>query len=118
MDINIRACELARQSIITAQALLKEDLEIVRDKKGRPLATHVNGETATMYKCHPTMVRIRHDEPRCCKEMPIWTGKNYSNSAFLQPVSKRVSGFCVHLESVTDSTIPPSILGQKYFQTG
>ena len=26
MDINFRACELARQSIITAQALLKEDL--------------------------------------------------------------------------------------------
>ena len=94
MDINFRACELARQSIITAQALLKEDLEIVRDKKGRPLATHVNGETATMYKCHPMMVRIRHDEPRCCKEMPIWTGKNYSNSAFLQPVSRRISEVC------------------------
>ena len=82
------------QSIVTAQALLKEDLEIVRDRKGRPLATHVNGETATMYKCHPTMVRIRHDEPRCCKEMPIWTGKNYSNSTFLQPVRRRISEVC------------------------
>ena len=94
MDINFRTCELACQSIITTQALLKEDLEIARDRKGRPLVTHVNEETATMYKCHPTMVRIRHDEPRCCKEMPIWTGKNYSKSAFLQPVSRRISEVC------------------------
>ena len=32
MDINFRACELARQNIITAQALLKENLEVVRDR--------------------------------------------------------------------------------------
>ena len=94
MDINFRACELARQNIITAQALLKEDLEIVRDRKGRPLSTHVNGEAVTLYKCHPTMVRIQHDELRCCQEMPIWHDENYSNSAFLQPVSKRVTEVC------------------------
>ena len=94
MDINFRACELARQNIITAQPLLKEDLEIVRDRKGRPLSTHVNGEAVTMYKCHPMMVRIRHDELRCCQEMPIWHGKNYSISAFLQPVRKKVTEVC------------------------
>ena len=42
MDINFRACKLACQSIITTQALLKEDLEMVRDRKGRPLVTHVS----------------------------------------------------------------------------
>ena len=94
MDINFRACELARQNIITAQALMKENLEVVRDRKGRPLSTHVNGEAVTMYKCHPTMVRVRHDELRCCQEMPIWHGKNYSESVFLQPVSKRGSEVC------------------------
>ena len=48
MDINFRACELAHQNSITAQALLKENLEVVRDRKGRPLSTHVNGEAVTM----------------------------------------------------------------------
>ena len=94
MNINFRACELARQNIITAQALLKENLEVVRDRKGRPLSAHVQGEAVMMYKCHPTMVRIRHDEQRCCQELPIWHGKNYSISAFLQPVSKKVTEVC------------------------
>ena len=94
MDMNFRACELARQNIITTQALLKENLEVIRDKKGRPLQTHVHEESVTMYKCHSTMARIRHDEPRCCQEMPIWHGKNYSISAFLQPVSKKITEVC------------------------
>ena len=66
MDINFRAYELARQNIITAQALLKENLEVVRDRKGRPLSAHVQGEAVMLYKCPPTMVRIQHDEHRCC----------------------------------------------------
>ena len=66
MDINFRACELARQNIITAQALLKENLEVVRDRKGRTLSTHVQGEAVMLYKCQPTMVKVRHDEQQCC----------------------------------------------------
>ena len=41
MDINFRACKLAHQNIITAQALLKENLEVFRDRKGRLLSAHV-----------------------------------------------------------------------------
>ena len=40
------------------------------------------------------MVTIRHDEQRCCQERPIWHGTNSSISAFLQPVSKKVTEVC------------------------
>ena len=94
MDINFRACELARQNIITSQALLRENLEVVRDRKGRTLSTHVQGEAVMLYKCQPTMVKVRHDEQRCCQELPIWHGTNFSISTFLQPISKKVSSVC------------------------
>ena len=91
MDINFRACELVRQNIITSQALLRENLEVVRDRKGRTLSTHVQGEAVMLYKCQPTMVKVRHGEKRCCQELPIWHGTNFSISAFLQPIRKKVS---------------------------
>ena len=50
MDINFRVCELARQNIITSEALLRENLEVVRDRKGRTLSTHVQGEAVVLYK--------------------------------------------------------------------
>ena len=47
-----------------------------------------------LYKCQATMVRVRHDEQRCCQEMPIWHGEEFSVAAFLQPISKKVSKVC------------------------
>ena len=94
MDINFRAYQLTRQNIIISQALLKEDMEVVRERKGRPLSTHVQGEAVMMYKCQPTLVKVRHDEQRCCQELPIWHGKNFSISAFLKPISKKVTSVC------------------------
>ena len=69
-------------------------MEVVRDRKGRPLSAHVQGEAVMLYKCQPTMVKVRHDEQRCCQELPIWHGTNFSISAFLQPISKKVSSVC------------------------
>ena len=94
MDINFCVCELARQNIITSQALLKENLEVLRDRKGRTLSSHVQGEAVMLYKCQATMIRVRHDEQRCCQEMPIWHGEDFSVAAFLQPISKKVSKVC------------------------
>ena len=48
----------------------------------------------TLYRCKPTEVRIRHDVKQCCKELPIWYGKNLSIPAFLQPISKKISKIC------------------------
>ena len=37
-DINYHACEMARQDIITSQALLRANLEVIRDRKGDVLS--------------------------------------------------------------------------------
>ena len=57
-DINFRVCELARQNIITSHALLRENMEIFRDNKGRTLSSHVQGEAVILYKCQVTMVKV------------------------------------------------------------
>ena len=44
MDINFLACELGIQNIITSQALLRANLEVIRDRKGIALIPHVQGE--------------------------------------------------------------------------
>ena len=93
-DINFRACEMERQDIITSQALMKANLEVIRDRKGRTLIPHVQVEAVMLYRCKPTMVRIRHNVNQCCKELPISYGKNFSIPAFLQPISKKISVVC------------------------
>ena len=40
-DINLRVCESQRQQIITSQALLRQNMEVMHDTNGRTLATHV-----------------------------------------------------------------------------
>ena len=52
-DINYRACEMARQDIMTSQALLRANLEIIHDRKGRTLVPHVQGEAVMLYRCKP-----------------------------------------------------------------
>ena len=81
-DINFRVCELARQNIITSQALLRENMGIFR------------GEAVILYKCQVTMVKVRRDEQRCCHELPIWIGEDFQIPAFMKPVSKEVSAVC------------------------
>ena len=76
---------------MTSQALLRANLEIIHDRKGRTLVSHLQGEAVMLYRCKPTEVRIRHNEDRCCKELPIWHGKNFSTPAFIQPIIKKVS---------------------------
>ena len=34
MDINYRICKIQRQQIITSQALIRENIEILKDEKG------------------------------------------------------------------------------------
>ena len=85
---------VARQDIITSQALLRANLEVIRDRKGRTLIPHVQGEAVMLYRCKPTMVKVRHNVRQCCQELPIWHGKNFSTPAFLQPISKKISSVC------------------------
>ena len=64
-DINYRICQAQRQQIIISQALLKENLETLRDEKGRTLLGHVTGEAAVIHKCGVQMVKARRGEERC-----------------------------------------------------
>ena len=61
-DINHRACEMARTDIMISQALLRANLEILHDRKGRTLVSHVQGEAVMLYRCKPVEVEIRHNE--------------------------------------------------------
>ena len=90
-DINFRICEIQRQNIITSQALLRENMEVLQDNKGRTLYGHVQGEAVIIHKCGTTMVKLRRDEKRCCHELPIWMGDDFKTPAFMKPVSREVS---------------------------
>ena len=50
-DINYRICELQRQQILTSQAMLQQQMEVLRDKKGRNLYSHTSGEIVEVHKC-------------------------------------------------------------------
>ena len=34
------------------------------------------------------MVKLRRNEQRCCRELPIWTGDEFETPAFMKPVSR------------------------------
>ena len=56
--------------------------------------SHVAGEAVILYKCKPVEGELRHDERKCCVELPVWTGSNFSTPAFVQPTSKRITLTC------------------------
>ena len=43
-DINYRICQLQRQQIITAQAMLRQQMEVLKDGNGRTLYSHASSE--------------------------------------------------------------------------
>ena len=63
-DINQRACQMARTDIMISQALLRANLEILHDRKGRTLVSHVAGEAVILYRCKPLEVIIRHSRKK------------------------------------------------------
>ena len=89
-DINLRICEAQRQQIITSQALLKQNMENMRDTKGRTLASHVAGEVAMIQRCNLRPVKLR----RCCRELPIWHDKEFEKQGFMKPVTSEITGIC------------------------
>ena len=93
-DINFRICDIQRQQIITSQAMLRENMEILKDNKGRTLYGHVTGEAVIIHKCGTKMVKPRRNEKRCCHELPIWMGDDFKTPAFMKPVSREVSTIC------------------------
>ena len=94
MDINMRICEAQRQQIIHSQALLRRNMELMRDNNGRTLSSYTAGEVAMIQRCKSEEVKIREGETKCCQELPIWYGENFGKKGFLSPVSREVTGLC------------------------
>ena len=86
-NLNHRACEMAKKDIMMTSSLLRANLETLYDEEGLPLFSHVAGEAITLFKCRPVEVQIRHNEARCCAEIPIWVGTNLTTPAFAKPTS-------------------------------
>ena len=93
-NINERACQMARTDIMISQALLKANLEVLHDRKGRTLVSLVAGEEVILYRCKPIEVKIQHDERKCCMELPVWSRNNFTTLAYVKPTSKRVTITC------------------------
>ena len=122
-DINHRACEMVRTDIMISQALFRANLEILHDRKGRALVSHVQGEAVMLYRCKPIEVKLRHNEERYCRELPVWSGRNFSTPSQVQPISKRVSsvrtprvcdGFDTPLFNIGASRLPNWVRINKY----
>ena len=73
---------------------MKQNLEYLRDDKGRTLASHVAGEAAMIHKCGTRTVKLRRGETRCCREMPIWHGEDFKKPGFMKPVTREVTNIC------------------------
>ena len=75
-------------------SLLSENLETIYDNEGRPLFAHIAGEAITFFKCKAVQVQVRHNEPRCCVDIPIWTGMNLTTPAYAKHTNKRITSAC------------------------
>ena len=69
--------------------MLRENMEVLRDNKGRTLYGHVTGEAVIIHKCGTKMVKPRRDEKRCCHELPICMGDDFKTPAFMKPVAEK-----------------------------
>ena len=76
-DINYRICLLQRQQILTTQSMLQQQMETLRDEKGRTLYSHTSGEVVEVHKCKKVLVKPRLNEEKCCEELAVWTGRGY-----------------------------------------
>ena len=55
-DIKYRICLLQRQQILTTQSMLQQQMETLRDEKGRTLFSHASGEVVEVHKCKKVLV--------------------------------------------------------------
>merc|ERR1711893_320072 len=93
-DINYRICLLQRQQILTTQAMLQNQLEIMRDEKGHTLYTHTAGEVAEIHKCKKIVVKARLNDEKCCEELAVWVGERFEKPAYMKTISRQVSSVC------------------------
>ena len=93
-DINYRICLLQCQQILTTQAMLQNQLEIMRDEKGHTLYSHTSGEVAEIHKCKKIVVKARLNDEKCCEELAVWVGERFEKPAYMKAISRQVSSVC------------------------
>ena len=87
-NLNMRIFEMSRTDITITSALLRSNINTLYDDKGAPILSHVNGEVVTLYRCKPTTAQFRHDEGRCCSEIPVCIGPNFTTAAYAEARAK------------------------------
>ena len=47
-----------------------------------------------IHSCATRMVKLRRGEARCCRELPIWHGKEFEKPGFMKPTTREVTSIC------------------------
>ena len=74
--------------------MLRQQMEVLKDSKGRTLYSHVSCEVVIIHKCKKKLVKPRRNEKRCCQELAIWSGDDYKDPAFMKPISREITKVC------------------------
>ena len=103
--MDVRACELHRNTIKNSLSLITHDLQEMVDSEGTPLLTFTQGEVVYAVECLKEDVIVRSTEGICCNELPVLAkDKNtgaFSVEMFLAPFSRRLTPFCSPTPCIT-----------------
>merc|ERR1711872_1051108 len=85
---------LQRQQILLMQAMLLNQLEILRDEEGNTVYSHAAGEVAKVHKCKKILAKGRSGDEKCCEEMAVWVGERFEKPAYMKAISRQVTSVC------------------------
>ena len=96
--LDVRACEIHRDTIRNSLSLITNDLQYMQDEGGQPMFSFTQGEVVYSLPCRQQEARARSTPGICCSELPIWvkdkeTGE-FTTEMYLSPFSKRITPFC------------------------
>ena len=74
--------------------MLQQQMEVLKDSKGRTLYSHTSGEIVEVHKCRKVLVKPRTNEEKCCEELAVWSGSDFQDPAFMKPISRKITKLC------------------------
>ena len=96
--LDIRACQIHRDTIRNSLSLITNDLQYMQDEGGQPMYSFTQGEVVYSLPCQEQEARARSTPGVCCSELPIWTKDadtgEFITEMYLSPFSKRITPFC------------------------
>ena len=94
LNKNILTCgkTLYQTGISDVYVVLIEDSEEFLDNEKLQLT---NNEESTIYEAELRgALKPRKNEKRCCEELAVWSGDDYTDPAFMKPISREVTKVC------------------------